>query len=340
MISFPIIFAVVLAFFVVLGVFTVLFGGKVKPPPPLSDFMVVTSLYAPDARKYYAFKSRKTIQEDPEEGEEKESSSAAYGIAQKLLSGLISYISEGLKSGDKAKDLAITGVTREKHANNKLYSALGISGFLVGFYVLVGLGGIVSISPVVLVLMILVGGIVGFILPDTIIKGRAQDLRSEFDNALYSWLDIVSQYLSTGEEAGNAMLKAASLSKNWAFQMLYTALSTAQFRNLPAYLGFEALSKERGLDVLDSLKDSLQLSTEYGIEMRDTLNSFINSHREQVVIDSDAQVKSFGETSALPLGLVVIGFVILLMYPGIQGLLGSSSLVGGFSLEDDTAEGP
>lgn len=307
-----------------IGILIFIFGGRPKDVPSLHDIMINPSA-VPDARPYYASRFRRggIALTNASRGKTSAARDATKVEKQSVMAKVTDYISEGLKTGNKAKDLTVMGRTVTEHAQQKLYATFGVSAIAVAFYFIFATGTGGSINPVITVILLIAGGFIGYVLPDSILKSNAAKLRTEFNEAFYSWLDIVSQYLTTGEEAGSAMIKAAGLSQTWTFKLLYSALSTAQLRTLPVYQGLDALAKDRGLDNLYSLRDTLKLSTDHGVELGDTLRSYIQAYRSQNVIDAEAKVKSFGEQSSLPLGMVVIAFVILIAYPGVSGLLGS-----------------
>ncbi len=315
------IIALIFAVIIVVGFFIIVSGGKPKPVPPLREIFP-SATQVPDSRPYYAPAFKKGLLEnlsgDKKDAKEKRA-------VKKTVAGRITaYVIEGLSAGDKPKHLITIGRSQEEHANIKILTAALGAIILLAFYAIFSLGGVVSFNPIIAILAVLIGTPIGFILPDNVLKSRALKLRLEFDSAFYSWLDVVSQYLSTGEEASNAMVKAASLSQTWPFKLLYSSLSLAQLRTMPVYVGLENLAHERGLENLNNLKEALKLSSDHGIEISNTLRSFIQSYRDQSIIDAETKVKSFAEQAALPLGMVVLAFLILIAYPGISGLLGSS----------------
>ncbi len=252
-----------------------------------------------------------------------------------LYQRLEDMVGKGLSLGARGKNLAIVERTPADLARQKIGFCLGSSLVLVAFLLLLWLGGLISIPPLVIIVGALVVGLLGYWLPDSFLKTEANKLRKEFEDSMYTWMDLTSQYLNTGEEAGSAMVKASTLSHNWAFRLLNSAMTLSQVSARPVYEGLQRLRRERGLDCLGEFVEALQLSAEYGAGLGDTVRSFIQSYRSQAVIDADTKVKTSAEQAALPLGLVVVGFLILLAYPGIRGVLNTGSGIGGgFGNED------
>ena len=324
-----------LALMASLGIILVFLGLRGSKPPPLgriySDLTDARSSnqesYKIGLQENFSRTASKITKRLPKKKASQET------FIYRSLDRLIASIRESYVHGEKSKWLATIGRAPSDHARIKLQAAAGSAVFFGILIFLIVASGIVNINYAIIVIIGLIGGLIGYWVPDNIIKTEALKRRREFDEAMYIWIDLTTQFLSTGEDGTAAMIKASTLSTIWPFKLINSALSYSQLRARPAYEGLRELSQDLGFDSLKGLVEAMELSSEYGTELSEVIRSFVQSFRTQAVIDAEARVEASAEQSALPLGLVVVAFLILLAYPGIQGVLntGLSDFGGGSS---------
>ncbi len=326
-----ILFALALVLLLSLGVLFLVQGLRPPKPLPLKKFLPELDQAQAQAEDNYALTvgegfglSLRRVGRYFGDPEEKKS-----GFVDQLYKKLEDWVGKGLALGSRGKNLAVVERTPADLAKQKIGFSLGFGFIITAFLLLLWLGGLLSIPPLAIIVAAVAFGLLGYWLPDSFLKSEADKLRREFEESMYTWMDLTSQYLNTGEEAGSAMIKASSLSGIWTFKLLNSTMVLSQIRARPIYEGLQDLRRDRGLDCLGDLVEALQLSAEYGAGLGDTVRSFIQSYRTQAVIDADTKVKTSAEQAALPLGLVVVGFLILLAYPGIRGVLDTGSGIGG-----------
>ena len=231
--------------------------------------------------------------------------------------------------GEKEKNLVLMGRTSREHQIIRLQAAIGTALAFIVFLALLIFGGILNITPLIIIVGAILGWLLGYWLPDSILNTNAKKRREEFEEAMLSWMDLTALLISTGQDANAAMVNASDISNTWPFLMINSYLRLAQLRSRPVAEGLFNLSNEKGLDCLSGFVETLLLSSEHGTEVNESIRAHIKSVRSQNIIDAEAKVEKLAEQSALPLGLVVVGFMILLAYPGIEGVTNIGSAIGG-----------
>ena len=247
-----------------------------------------------------------------------------YTATSRRLEGRLDLTS---KSGLKLKkDLSLIGKTTRRHTEQKMISAMATALFGL----IIGLGLTQTPLPipfpvVVVIIIVAMFALLGMVIPDSLVKTQATKARQEFDDLVLSWLDLVMPLIASGRDVSSAFIEASALSRAWPFQMLGQHMSEARHLGKPIWSGIRKLIDEKGLDRLEQLASALELSQRSGAELRQTVVAQVHSYRQKT--HSEAIVKSefAQERMGAPLALALSAFIVLIAFPAIDTLLGSTS---------------
>ena len=247
-----------------------------------------------------------------------------YTATSRRLEGRLDLTS---KSGlQLKKDLSLIGKTTRRHTEHKMISTM----VAALFGLILGLGLTQSPLPipfpvVVIIVIVAMFALLGMVIPDSLVKTQATKARKEFDEMVLSWLDLVMPLIASGRDVAAAFIEASALSRAWPFQMLGQHMSEARHLGKPIWSGIRKLIDEKGLDRLEQLASALELSQRSGAELRQTVVAQVHSYRQKT--HSEAIVKSefAQERMGAPLALALSAFIVLIAFPAIDTLLGSTS---------------
>lgn len=226
------------------------------------------------------------------------------------------------------QDCRMVGRTVQSHALIK------ITGLVVGAALLGGGGGFlvgvlgVDIPAAMLVALAALGGLLGWWLPDSMLRTEAEKERRLFQQVTESWLELAGQLVTAGSDTFAALVTAASYSDQPVFTALADALRVSAARGEPPWTGLRRLSDERRLRFLDPFCAALELAGTTGAGSRETILSQVDSARSKAMHEADARAASAGEKMGAPLALIGGAFMLLMGYPPMAGIMDTATISG------------
>ncbi len=171
------------------------------------------------------------------------------------------------------------------------------------------LTGHVGVVPV---LAGVVGGVVGFFVPDLLLLRSGAGTRSSALEALLVFVDLVTLERLANASAPQALLRAASLSQVGLFVQIRTALERASLEQQSPYAELRRLAEALDLPELADVADVMQLD-ETGAALSGTLRARVRELRdahltaEQIRASADAE----GMTIYMTLPAMAFGLILL-----------------------------
>lgn len=222
--------------------------------------------------------------------------------------------------GRLATDLAVTGRSPERHALDKLAAAaaglvlppLSATAMWAG-------GAAVAPGAVVAAAVTLTVG--GFVSPDVLLRNQAAAARRDFRHALGAYLDLVTIVLAGGGGVETALIRAADTGSGWVFDRLRMAAERARRDGIAPWDVLRRLGEELGVDELVELGASMTLAGQEGATVRSSLAAKAVTLREHLQADAKAKAESASEQMAGPTVALLIGFVLLVIYPAVAKVL-------------------
>jgi tight adherence protein C len=213
-------------------------------------------------------------------------------------------------------DLAVTGRSLEALAARKAIGAVTCALIVpaaIGVLTLTGLQPSLPFGAAAT----LVAGVVGFILPDVQLRRQAILRRRAFREACAVWLDLVAVSLAGGAGIEEAMTATSATGRGWAFARLRDALELARFTGQAPWVALGQLGEELDVPELRELAASLALAGTQGARVRRSLTAKATSLRKHEVAAAETAAAEVSERLVLPVGLLLLAFVLFLAFPAL-----------------------
>jgi hypothetical protein len=159
---------------------------------------------------------------------------------------------------------------------------------------------------------VLVGGTIGFFIPDLLLRRSTVNVRTGAAEALLVYIDLVTLERLTNASATQALHNAAALSDVPLFVQIRTALERARLEQQSPYAELRRLSDQLRLPELADIADVMQLD-ETGAALSGTLRARVrelrDAHltREQIKASAAAE----GMTIYMTLPALIFGLIFL-----------------------------
>ncbi len=218
------------------------------------------------------------------------------------------------------RDLAVCGITMERHAAVKLGFAVG--GSLVPVAVAaVWAAAQVSVPAAVVAAAAAGGAVAGFTLPDAVLARRAARRRRDFAYALALFLELIVIVLAGGGGVNTALYDAASAGSGWAFGELRRSLYTARLQRRSPWAALAELAERIGSTELRELASSVELAGTSGAKVRDSLRAKAISVRDRELAESEAEALAASERMGAPMVGMFVGLILLIGFPAMVTVL-------------------
>jgi tight adherence protein C len=162
---------------------------------------------------------------------------------------------------------------------------------------------------------------VAFLTPDLILRNQASACRTEFRDALSSFLDLVVIALASGAGIDQALHHAADVGTSPAHTQLRHALTQARLARTPPWDTLAALGHRLAIPELQQLAATVALAGTEGATIRASLNSRAIALRHHQLAAAEAHANAATERMALPIVALFTGFLIFLGYPAVAAVL-------------------
>jgi Flp pilus assembly protein TadB len=165
--------------------------------------------------------------------------------------------------------------------------------------------------------------VAGFLGPDLSLRRHAAARRREFREATSIWLDLVAVSLAGGAGIEEAMTTTSASGQGWAFVRLRDALDRSRLAGEPPWATLGRLGDDLDLVELRELSASLALAGTEGARVRRSLTAKAASLRQHEVADAETAAAAVTERLVLPVGLLLLGFVLFLGFPALLRVFSS-----------------
>ncbi len=220
-------------------------------------------------------------------------------------------------------DLRVINRTHERHVLERMKTAvaMAVAPLLLGLAMPYALGGGPLLPPIVLAASPFVLGVVGWFITDQQVRSKAAKRRREFDAGLATYLGLVATLTAAGSGLEEAMWVSVEQGRGWAFQVLRRSLSDARNRGSTPWELMDEYGRQLELPSLVELGATFQLSGTSGAHIRETVMTKATSLRSHQLAVIEAEANANTAAMAGPIGFMLAGFVILLLFPAITTVL-------------------
>ena len=220
------------------------------------------------------------------------------------------------------RDLNVTGQSLEGLAARKAIGAVFAGLFVPAATAVLTLAGLAVPLPAAAGLA-LAAALAGFLAPDLSLRRQAAARRREFREATSLWLDLVAVSLAGGAGIEEAMTATSAAGQGWAFQRLRDTLDRARLAGEPPWAALGRLGEQLDVAELRELAASLALAGTEGARVRRSLTAKAGSLRQREVADAESAAAGVTERLVLPVGLLLLGFVLFLGFPALLRVFAS-----------------
>ncbi|HET6793652.1 MAG TPA: type II secretion system F family protein [Acidimicrobiales bacterium] len=225
------------------------------------------------------------------------------------------------RSDRLASELAIADMTMPVLLARQAGTGLLGAALMAAMGVVMTAGG-VPVPPILVVVGAVVVAAGGGLLPGYLLRAQAGERRAGMRHVLAGYLDLTGVILAAGEGLETALRHAASMGSGWAYDRLAACLEEARLTRRPAWEALGALGVRIGVAQLADLGESLALAGVEGARLRDSLAARARSLREHELAEIEARAGSATEGMSGPLVFLLVGFVVLIGYPALMGVVG------------------
>lgn len=164
--------------------------------------------------------------------------------------------------------------------------------------------------------------VVGFVLPDQLLRKSATKRRRNFLHAFSSYLDLTNVLLAGGAGTETALIAAADAGDGWAFDEVRHVLIRAQSARRSPWIELASLGQRFALPEIIEVAGSVQLAGEHGARIRSSLAAKADSLRYRQMGEIEAQAQASTERMGIPMVMLFISFIALIGYPAVTTVVG------------------
>ncbi len=228
----------------------------------------------------------------------------------------------GADMSDLKADLEVLGRSEEVHLIERLktgaFWALVPVMFLVFSFIATGT---LIFSPTLVAVCAVVALIVGWFLTDGQVQTQAAIQRKEFEAALTTYLGLVSILLAGGAGIQQALQDAVEQGEGWSFQLLRRTLTDARVRGISPWIAMGEAGERMNLESMTDLSSTMELAGTSGAHIRESLLTKAKALRNHHITEIEREASGRTTAMAGPTGLMMAGFVVLLIYPALRAVL-------------------
>jgi len=221
-------------------------------------------------------------------------------------------------------DLAVTEerlrVTGDR-AGLAVFFGQKMASAIVGFAFLPAAAAI-GIAPVTPMVIWLAMAAAGFLMPDLVLRSRAQAARRRLREELVRLTEMLTLGVSAGLGLEGALEQAVETAEGTLFAQVRRVLREAQLRGEPASVALARLPAEVGLPEIEPLTTAIRTAAAQGTPITQALRAQARAVRERrrlelIEAGERAQIRML-----LPVGALILpAFFVVVLYPAALQLL-------------------
>jgi Flp pilus assembly protein TadB len=272
------------------------------------------------SRQLAAFDAAKTA--TPAYAPTRASESRDSALSRRLGAGLAKFCAEqGWEFPSLRANLALADRSFENFLATKVLLSLFGFIFIPIVFTLLSVAGI-HVAIIIPIWAALLFGFIFFFLPDLEVKQKADQRRKDFRHAVGAFLDLVAMNLSGGRGVPEALMAASEIGSSWSMGRIRDALANARITGQTPWQALGRLGEEVRVDELRDLSAALGLVADDGAKVRESLTARAVSLRRRELAEMEGQAGERSQSMLVAQMLMAAGFMVFLIYPAIQILIG------------------
>lgn len=195
--------------------------------------------------------------------------------------------------------------------------AAGVTGF-----VFLPLAASISLAPTTPLWVWMLAGIVGFLIPDAMLRARSAEHRRRLREQLAQFTDLVALGVSGGLGLESAIEEALGAGENEFSSALRRYLRDSRLSNERPSAAVSRLGEEMRLSEAQTLASALSAAEAQGISLSRVLKAQARSIRERRRVELIEAGERAHTRMAIPIGLLIFpAFLLVILYPAAVQLL-------------------
>lgn len=219
--------------------------------------------------------------------------------------------------GLPTSDLELLELTPADYLTRRLRGACG--GLATGALAGVGLYAMGLGVPVV-VLGVLTTTAGGALLPVFTVREAAASVREEYRRALAAYLDLIAQERTAGRAPTHALREAAAVGEHPLFLRVHATLAHAHRIGQTPWHALREIGQRLDVVELVDVADLAETAAD-GAAVYASLTTKAAALRTAAVTTDKAEANARSERLTLPTSLLMLGFLLLVLYPTAAHLL-------------------
>lgn len=218
------------------------------------------------------------------------------------------------------RDLAILGRSVQRFYGEKVLFAVILAAAVPVLAAIYGM--VLPVPPAFAAVGVVLGVVLGWMVPNGGVARAASEARLEFNRALGSYVDLVALERSAGASAPRQALEnAAEIGDSWPFQRISDELARSRYSGETPWDAIGHLADELGLPALDDVADIMRLAGAEGSQVHDTLRARSTALRSQLLMAEQARAKARSTRMTIPSTVMAIVFAAVLITAAVLRLI-------------------
>lgn len=166
-------------------------------------------------------------------------------------------------------------------------------------------------------LFALLGALIGYMVPDLMLRGGAKTVRSDAGEALLMFIDLVTLERLSNASATQALHHAADLSDIPLFAQIRAALERARLEQQSPYAELRRLADQLDLPELTDVADVMQLD-ESGAALSGSLRARVRELRDAHFTSAQTDANAISEQMTIYMTIPALIFGLIFMVPPLM----------------------
>lgn len=226
----------------------------------------------------------------------------------------------GLVVGDDtSRRLRMVGTSVDRHIAHK--TVAGFAGLVVPALAGGWLGWLTGSASLLPAGLAVVGGVVGFLMPDILLRRRDRAVTEDATEALLTFFDLVTLERLANRSGTQALRAAATVSDVAVFQAIADALERARLEQRAPYAELQRLGAELELPALVDVADVMRLD-EAGAALSGALRARVKELRDAHLTRMKLHANEVSERMGILMVIPTLLFGLLFLVPPLLRLVG------------------
>jgi Flp pilus assembly protein TadB len=174
-----------------------------------------------------------------------------------------------------------------------------------------------NLSPAVPAVAAVVGSVVGYFVPDLMLRGKAKGARTDAGDALLTYIDLVTLERLANASATQALYNAANLSEIPLFTQIRAALERARLEQQAPYAELRKLAVQLDIPQLADVADVMQLD-ETGAALSGALRARVRELRDAHLTRAQNEANAVSEGMTIYMSIPALIFGLIFMAPPLM----------------------